>query len=152
MVKRNRGFGLMEMLVVMSILAIIASAAFYYSSNWINQNRINEFDQQLKRAFGKAKAEALKNPHGATGDQAVSTIEFSGGQLTVSRCDDASCTSATSVWSSDIPTGIAATASGSALSKLELNSRGLLISQTTPVTYNLKKGTFNDGRSPRTLY
>jgi len=151
MVMRQSGIGLLEMLIVVAILGIIATVAFPASAALTHQSRINEFDSQVKRAVGLARAEALKNPIGAQGDQPVAEVTLSGGTISVARCNDTGCSSSTSIWSGDLPDDIAIEVGSTALTHLRLNSFGQLINAPTSLSYNLKRGSYDDALSPRTL-
>jgi prepilin-type N-terminal cleavage/methylation domain-containing protein len=70
----NSGFTLIEVMIVVAIIALIALVAAPLSGHWVTDANRLEAEGQLNQAVGRAKASALRNYMGATGNAAVTAI------------------------------------------------------------------------------
>jgi prepilin-type N-terminal cleavage/methylation domain-containing protein len=70
----NSGFTLIEVMIVVAIIALIALVAAPLSGRWVTDANRLEAEGQLNQAVGRAKASALRNYMGATGNAAVTAI------------------------------------------------------------------------------
>lgn len=64
---RESAFTLVELLVTVSLLALLVVAALPNTGGWMTSARIHETGTALQQAITAAKTRALSNPHGITG-------------------------------------------------------------------------------------
>lgn len=70
----NSGFTLIEVMIVVAIIALVVLVAAPLSGHWVTDANRLEAEGQLNQAVGRAKAAALRNYMGATGNTAVTAI------------------------------------------------------------------------------
>ena len=66
-----RGFTLVELMVTLSLLAVVLVSGVALTSGWVDDARINEGGSQMETAYAKARAAAIKNSTGSTGTAAA---------------------------------------------------------------------------------
>lgn len=71
---KKSGFTLIEVMIVVSIIALIVLVAAPLSGHWVTDANRLEAEGQLNQAVGRAKASALRNYMGATEKSAVTAI------------------------------------------------------------------------------
>lgn len=72
--KRNGGYTLIEILIVIAILATVVLMAAPLSGGWINASNLQESEGQLREAVSRAKSLALRNAIAAKGGMPVSAV------------------------------------------------------------------------------
>jgi prepilin-type N-terminal cleavage/methylation domain-containing protein len=70
----NSGFTLIEVMIVVAIIALVVLVTAPLSGHWVTDANRLEAEGQLNQAVGRAKASALRNYMGATGNTAVTAI------------------------------------------------------------------------------
>ena len=70
----QRGFSLIELLVVLALLGFLLSLAVPFASSWSNQSKLQDAAQLLQQGIGRTKALALRNHAGMTSDQAAAKL------------------------------------------------------------------------------
>ncbi len=98
------GLTLVEMLVVIAMAGILAFTSLAFTGAWVDSNRLMDSQNIVLQGFRHAKAAALRNTHGITGDSAASVLCFSNHTIVVriatNSSTPASCSSGTSIWQS----------------------------------------------------
>lgn len=133
-VKPERGFTLIELMIVIALFAIIAFVATPITGAWIADADLMRTEGELHQAVGRAKSIALRNPAGASSGEAAGIVCISDtNALSVKQgnVDGApDCAAAGDVmWSVQLDEDVAITTDGvgsSALSCMCFNSKGLL--------------------------
>lgn len=72
--KKQYGFTLVEIMVVLGILALLVFAASPLTGAWVNDAHLAQTEGSLKQAIGRAKAIALRNEQGITSDNAAAAL------------------------------------------------------------------------------
>ena len=108
---RSRGFTLVELLVVITLIAIFAMAASSLGGSWINQTRIVDTQGILDEAIGRAKAAALRNGQALMAGSAA-VVCFANATLTVRESNAAntppSCAAnGSAIWNNSVPASVA---------------------------------------------
>jgi prepilin-type N-terminal cleavage/methylation domain-containing protein len=148
----NRGFTMVELMVVIAIIGIFAVVAAPYTATWRQDADVRAASSTLELAYGKAKALALRNPVQAY-ETSAGVREIASGikiennvlMVCVGAPTAAGCTAggAAVVWSGDLPDGIAVTVNNVQLSSLGLDNTGQSIDadgDSTLLTYIATKG------------
>lgn len=63
--RRNRGFTLVELMIAITVLAVLAAIAFPNFQGTIRSNRVSTATNELIAALALARSEAIKNTRGA---------------------------------------------------------------------------------------
>lgn len=134
----ERGFNLIELMVVVVILGIVIGIGTSLSSGWYNSANQQQAKSLLEQGTSRARSLALRNPDAATGTQPAAGLCLSGQTLSVLRqtpSSGLSCTASTStlLWSATLPESIIVKDSDSNSSQsnlfycLGLDNRGVLL-------------------------
>lgn len=70
----QRGFSLVELLVVVALLAFLVMLAVPFTSSWGASAKLLDTENQLHQGVGRAKALALRNYAGMTSNQAAAKL------------------------------------------------------------------------------
>jgi len=90
-VSGEKGFSLVELMVVVSIIAVLALAGSLFSISWVQAARVDEAKSKLLQGFRMARALAQRNPEDIRVPDAAAGIKLSGaGVLLVCIGDPAS--------------------------------------------------------------
>lgn len=103
---RQTGLTLIETAVVLLIIGLLAVAASPLTSSWRTNADLHTAGGQLNQAYSQAKAVALRNAAGATGNEAAARIAFDPGarELKVCASSIGPCTDA--LWRVTLPPGV----------------------------------------------
>jgi prepilin-type N-terminal cleavage/methylation domain-containing protein len=71
---KQRGFTLIEVMIVVAIFALIVLVAAPLSGGWIRESDLVTAEAQLTEAIGRAKAAALRNGRAATDENPVAAV------------------------------------------------------------------------------
>lgn len=127
---KQRGFTLVEVLIVIAIIAVIIFIAAPLSGGWLRDANLLTAEAQLTEAIGRAKAASLRNSSAATGDNPVTAVCRSNGNLltvregTAAAAPSCSTPAGTQVWQAQIDTKVTVQVSGSTLSCLCFANKG----------------------------
>lgn len=128
------GFTLVELLIVIGILGVMLLVSAPFAGGWGDNARLIESDGLLQQVGGKAKAVALRNRFGMSGDQPAAAICVNAQVVTISEPIDANTPASCQVgsisreWQGNLPSGVSLTAAtgtpAPAFSCLCLSNRG----------------------------
>lgn len=131
--RHNRGFTLIEVLIVIAILAAVILLAAPLTGSWTADASIQESEGQLKEAIGRAKSIAQRNQMMAVGETPVAAICISdtkaltvrkGGENTPPSC--AVNPAGTQVWQAQISQKVAVKNGVNTVSCICFNNKGLI--------------------------
>ena len=141
------GFTLVELLVTITIMAVLLLGAVPVVNDWIHAAQAREARGRLVQGYGMAKALALRNPGqvgvppAAAAGLRVVTLD---GVSTLLVCREspaaAACAvgGASLVWESELPVGVRITIGGvTASASVSITSRGI---PTTSTSYMVSRG------------
>lgn len=136
----QRGFSLIELLVVLALLGFLLSLAVPFASSWSNQSKLQDAAQLLQQGIGRTKALALRNEYGIRPrlegnirvDKTVAILCLASTTprlniYTATMSAEAATCSGTAAWSAELPQALAITNADKNFTCLALNSRGLPI-------------------------
>lgn len=83
---RNRGFSLIELLVVLAVVAFLAFVTVPLASGWIRNAQLEKDFAGLQRALGTAKALSMRNSKGVSASMAAADQPFLPAEVTVAMC------------------------------------------------------------------
>jgi prepilin-type N-terminal cleavage/methylation domain-containing protein len=127
MVTRVHGFTLIELMVALSLSALLAMLAVPFTVSWVASARQLQARGDLVDAVGRARAIALRNGNLRGPDQPVSRVSLINGLLTVRDVG-----AAATVWSTQFHPTVALTlADGTPFNCMSFNSRGWPINDGT---------------------
>lgn len=84
------GFTLVEVLVVITVVAILTLASVQFGTQWSNSSRVTEAQSTLQQAYTVAKATALQNHIGAFRDDVAAVLCLAANEVAVyqgARCE-----------------------------------------------------------------
>lgn len=147
MVKRFYGFSLIELMVVISIIAVLALVAVPFTQSWLIDTQLRDARSQLYQAHAEAKALGLRNPTNARENGVAACITFSNNTLRVQQPSGNAC-SGGSIWQASWPDGVTLRNNNTTLTEVRLNNRGQTLVNGNPDNANLalslSKGSIND--------
>ena len=161
MMRRLKGFSLIELMVGIAIMAVVMASSVSLGGGWVDESRVTDARSQLRLAYSKARAYALRNSNAVT--TASTWMCLNSGVVYVYQSTTAkptgptTCGDAGSVWHADLAGGtttkveMALAANSTAFSCLGFSNRGLPVSSTltgsactTAQTLYVKRGNTNE--------
>lgn len=130
----ERGFTLIEMMIVILIIGLLAIATSPFTGAWSDSANIHKAHGELDQATRYARAAALRNEAGATGGQPASRVIVDGSSVKVCKSLTGAC--ADTWWQSRLPSGVAIDFPSGMPSEVVFDNKGL----AQAVTITLSKG------------
>jgi len=129
-VKTQRGFTLIELMVTVTVLAILSSMAIPFTSQWVDKNHVSQTESQLAEGFGRGKAAALRNRQAILQGNAASLVCLEAGKLSlhegVEGVASAKCNS-TATWVATLPDNVSIRDSNGPIACIAFDNKGLQI-------------------------
>lgn len=124
---RAKGFTLIELMITIAIFGILLAIGAPFTKAWSDSAKQREAAGVLKQGISRAKATALRNPEGARDDVAAAALCRSGQTLKLFKmATNVDCSSsATPLWTAQLPASVGVKVSGADVSCVAFNSRGL---------------------------
>ena len=66
MMRRLKGFSLIELMVGIAIMAVVMASSVSLGGGWVDESRVTDARSQLRLAYSKARAYALRNSNAVT--------------------------------------------------------------------------------------
>lgn len=132
---RQQGFTLIELMITIALLAFIVLIAAPLGGGWVRSADLIEVEGDMTQAFGRARAQALRNLPGAVGaDPATAVCLSDTHQLTVLQGTDTdlpSCgtNTGTVLWQTQLDTDVTVEFAGNDFSCACYNNQGYLTTQ-----------------------
>jgi type IV pilus assembly protein PilA len=133
---RKKGFTLIEILITISLLALIILVAAPFSGSWVGDARVLETEGQLTQAMGKAKAAALRNRMGAINNNPVAIICKNNTNLVTvvegisGTAPNCSPLAGSQIWETQIHSTVTINVNNAAMSCLCLDNKGAVTTAT----------------------
>ena len=161
MMRRLKGFSLIELMVGIAIMAVVMASSVSLGGGWVDESRVTDARSQLRLAYSKARAYALRNSNAVTTASTWmclnSGVVYVYESTTAKPTGPTTCGDAGSVWHADLAGGtttkveMASAANSTAFSCLGFSNRGLPVSSTltgsactTAQTLYVKRGNSNE--------
>tara|TARA_Y100001001_G_scaffold164725_1_gene198339 strand:+ start:4791 stop:5273 length:483 start_codon:yes stop_codon:yes gene_type:complete len=151
---KQAGFTLVELMIILTIMAIVAVVSVPLTSGWVDSAERLEAQGALTEAFGHARGAAIRNAMGAAGQDAVARVCLANGALRVLRgtstaAADCATGAGVTVWQKNIDADVQITQDGTAYQCSCFDNRGLLTAAAcgscgTSFTFTLATGTADD--------
>ncbi len=161
MMRRLKGFSLIELMVGIAIMAAVMLSGISLGGGWVDESRVTDARSQMRLAYSKARAYALRNSNAVTTASTWmclnSGVVYVYESTTAKPTGPTTCGDAGSVWHADLAGGtttkveMASAANSTAFSCLGFSNRGLPVSSTltgsactTAQTLYVKRGNSNE--------
>ena len=161
MMRRLKGFSLIELMVGIAIMAVVMASSVSLGGGWVDESRVTDARSQLRLAYSKARAYALRNSNAVTTASTWmclnSGVVYVYESTTAKPTGPTTCGDAGSVWHADLAGGtttkveMALAANSTAFSCLGFSNRGLPVGATltgsactTAQTLYVKRGNSNE--------
>ena len=79
--QRQRGVSLIESMLAIAISGWLLVSGFPLTQGWVASTRVRDAQGVLAQGVSRAKAVALRNPGGVSGNAAAAMLCLDGGQL-----------------------------------------------------------------------
>lgn len=157
---QQHGFTLIEMMISITILAILLVMGSSLTQTWLDRSQVNSAITVLKNSMAQAKAAALRNPNNALlNTPSVSVCLDSSNTLHIIRANIASTapcspTSANNslLQSTPLANGISIKHGTALFACLSFNSRGMITANTDPNCSNLTHLDFEVKKNHESAY
>lgn len=127
MVNTRAGFSLIELLVTISILAILLAIGVPLTTTWVQRARVSEATSKLSQAYGLALALAQRNPNGSAQGAAAAGLKLVDQGVLVCAGDPTSCAAGSTAvkWKATFPSNAAVAIGASGVKTLALDNTGI---------------------------
>ena len=142
------GFTLIELMVTLTILALLMVAAVPLATVWIDGARVQDAQSRLLQGYGVGKAIALRNPSKAQIPAAAAGIKLTSDGTLLACAGDPDASScvpgdATVKWQAALPSGVTIVLGGNATMRtLGIDNTSLPLGIAT---FQIRKGNENAG-------
>jgi prepilin-type N-terminal cleavage/methylation domain-containing protein len=105
----SKGFSLVEVMIVVTLIGLFATAASQLGAKWIQQTRLTEANGIVERAISQAKALAIRNPEQVFTNDATAALCVSDQtiKLKTVAAGAVNCTNAgAEIWAAKLPQGV----------------------------------------------
>lgn len=131
----NRGFTLIEMMVVLVITAVLLAVGLPYTRAWVDSNHQLQARNVLGEAVAQTRSLAMRNPSSATNGSAAALLKLTGTTLQVENADGSQL-----LWTGTLPANATLKLAdgsgtvGTALSCVAFDNRGQRLATATGCT------------------
>lgn len=156
--KRQLGFTLVELMIVIAVLAFLILATVPLTGAWVQSADVTEVHGDFTEAVGRAKAAAMRNSPAITGNNPVTAICISNTKvlsvLENNGANTPNCTANTGkkLWSTQLDTDVNFTSAGAAVSCMCFDNKGLLTTQACAGCLSVTNFTVASGSENDTVY
>ena len=151
MVKRQTGFTLTEVLVVLAISGVLAGATAPYATDFSAKTSLRHAVDTLNQSYQNGKSVALRNPLQVVESNPAAGLKLESGTLLLCQGSptDANCTASGSrvVWEASIPSGVSIVVNGATMSTIRIDNNGGAIDDggdVLTVAYSITSGGKNE--------
>ncbi|WP_411887549.1 Tfp pilus assembly protein FimT/FimU [Hydrocarboniphaga effusa] len=134
--RRQRGVSLIESMLAIAISGWLLVSGFPLTQGWVASTRVRDTQGLLAQGVSRAKAVALRNPGGVSGNAAAAMLCLDGGRLrlfaaTRSPQSAAACASSGALWSATLPASTSVFSGDASLRCLAFSNRAASVAASS---------------------
>src|SRR5690554_3381020 len=101
----QRGFSLVELMIVLALLGFLLMLAVPLTNSWSASAKLRDAENLLQQGVGRSKALAQRNTLGVTGNQAAAHLCLDSTTAKIELYPADSCNGSV-IWSAQLPAGV----------------------------------------------
>ncbi|WP_436913946.1 pilus assembly FimT family protein [Acinetobacter schindleri] len=131
---KHTGFTLIELMITITVLAIILMIGSSLTRSWIDQSQVNNAVSALQEAVTQTKAIAIRNTHNTTLQEASASLCIYGSTIQIIHGSCPSIESNTALQTFSLSEGVSIKENANELRCMDFNYIGVIVPGSTCLT------------------